>query len=87
MTNDSPKIQKISLRLATNPSVSIWAAQCGKCFKWRTISILEEFEEIRSSPTIMDDTIPTTALLANSNMKVQKDTSIARFTFCEEGFD
>ncbi|XP_055821899.1 methyl-CpG-binding domain-containing protein 4-like [Solanum dulcamara] len=49
MAKDSPKTPKTSSsRLATNPSVSIWAAQCGKCLKWRTISTQEEFEEIRS---------------------------------------
>ncbi|CAN4101203.1 unnamed protein product [Withania somnifera] len=48
MAKDSPKTAKVSSRGATNPSVSIWAAQCGKCFKWRTISTQEEFEEIRS---------------------------------------
>ena len=34
----------------------------------------------------MDDTIPTTSRLTNSNMKVRNDISIAIFTFCE-GFD
>lgn len=48
MANDSPKTPKTSSRPASNPSVSIWAAQCGKCFKWRRISTQEEFEEIRS---------------------------------------
>ncbi|OIT20515.1 PREDICTED: methyl-CpG-binding domain-containing protein 4-like [Nicotiana attenuata] len=43
MVKDSPKPPKPS-----NPSVSIWAAQCGKCLKWRMISTQEEFEEIRS---------------------------------------
>ncbi|KAK4338750.1 hypothetical protein RND71_043237 [Anisodus tanguticus] len=47
MAKDSPKTTKTS-RAASNPSVSIWAAQCGKCHKWRTISTQEKFEEIRS---------------------------------------
>ncbi|PHU16413.1 Methyl-CpG-binding domain-containing protein 4 [Capsicum chinense] len=34
-------------RDASNISVSEWAVQCGKCFKWRTIPTMEEFEEIR----------------------------------------
>lgn len=29
-------------------SIDIYAAQCGKCFKWRTIEDQEEYEEIRS---------------------------------------
>ncbi|XP_073300301.1 methyl-CpG-binding domain-containing protein 4-like [Primulina huaijiensis] len=28
--------------------VDIWTAQCGECFKWRTIPTVEEYEEIRS---------------------------------------
>ncbi|KAM3373670.1 methyl-CpG-binding domain-containing protein 4 [Capsicum galapagoense] len=48
MAKDSPKPPKTTPRAPTNPTVSIWAAQCGKCFKWRTLSTQEEFEEIRS---------------------------------------
>ncbi|MCD7468017.1 Methyl-CpG-binding domain protein 4 [Datura stramonium] len=48
MAKDSSKTPKKSSRTASNPSVSTWAAQCGKCFKWRKISTQEEFEEIRS---------------------------------------
>ncbi|GAB4841188.1 Methyl-CpG-binding domain protein 4 [Ancistrocladus abbreviatus] len=29
-------------------SVDVYAAQCGKCLKWRTIDSLEEYEEMRS---------------------------------------
>ncbi|XP_050265337.1 methyl-CpG-binding domain-containing protein 4-like [Quercus robur] len=31
-----------------NHSIDLYAAQCGKCFKWRLIDTQEEFEEIRS---------------------------------------
>ncbi|KAL3367588.1 hypothetical protein AABB24_012031 [Solanum stoloniferum] len=49
MAKDSPKTPKTSSsRSATNPSVSVWAAQCEKCLKWRRIATQEEFEEIRS---------------------------------------
>ncbi|CAN4098210.1 unnamed protein product [Withania somnifera] len=45
MAKDSPKTAS---RATTNLSVSIWAALCGKCFKWRTLSTQQQFEEIRS---------------------------------------
>ncbi|KAL5701584.1 Methyl-CpG-binding domain protein 4 [Ranunculus cassubicifolius] len=32
-------------------SVSLFAVQCGKCFKWRVIPTQEEYEEIRHSFT------------------------------------
>ncbi|XP_060197783.1 methyl-CpG-binding domain-containing protein 4-like [Lycium barbarum] len=48
MAKDSPKTPKTSSRSAGNLSISIWAAQCGKCYKWRKISTQEEYEEIRS---------------------------------------
>ncbi|XP_059300924.1 methyl-CpG-binding domain-containing protein 4-like [Lycium barbarum] len=48
MAKDSPKTPKTSSRGSGNPSISIWAVQCGKCFKWRKVSTQEEFEEIRS---------------------------------------
>ncbi|XP_059302696.1 methyl-CpG-binding domain-containing protein 4-like [Lycium ferocissimum] len=44
----APKTSKASPRRAGKSSISIWAAQCGKCYKWRKISTQEEYEEIRS---------------------------------------
>ncbi|PHT40127.1 hypothetical protein CQW23_18981 [Capsicum baccatum] len=35
-------------RAITNPTVSSWAAQCDKFYKWRMTLTHEEFEEIRS---------------------------------------
>ena len=35
-------------RQSVQSSVSVYAAQCDKCLKWRVISTPEEFEEIRS---------------------------------------
>lgn len=46
-----PPFDEFSQQRSRQPvqnSVSVYAAQCDKCLKWRVISTQEEFEEIRS---------------------------------------
>ncbi|KAL3531385.1 hypothetical protein ACH5RR_010707 [Cinchona calisaya] len=48
MVKESPKTAKQEAAPRTR-TTDMWAVQCGKCFKWRTIPTQEEFEEIRSN--------------------------------------
>ncbi|PON65736.1 Methyl-CpG DNA binding [Parasponia andersonii] len=49
-SEDTPKTSSNSKRSRSfvQSSVSVYAAQCDKCLKWRVISTQEEFEDIRS---------------------------------------
>nr|URX64914.1 methyl-CpG-binding domain protein [Camellia sinensis] len=44
----NPKSSTSKKRQPPNAKVSVYAAQCGECFKWREIPTQEEFEDIRS---------------------------------------
>ncbi|XP_028067436.1 methyl-CpG-binding domain-containing protein 4 [Camellia sinensis] len=44
----NPKSSTSKKRQPQNAKVSVYAAQCGECFKWREIPTQEEFEDIRS---------------------------------------
>ncbi|KAL6968384.1 Methyl-CpG-binding domain protein 4 [Sarracenia purpurea var. burkii] len=45
---EKPKPSTSKKQQAGSPSVTVYAVQCGECFKWRVIPTEEEFEEIRS---------------------------------------